>query len=109
MDLTHEQFVHGSSLGEDSLSESDFEVTHTDRTVTVTKWMMGIEPPPFWRRNLQDRYPGYEGLVDRWQIIRWTAPSTVAIDVGVAKAGTGAPDGGRSRGLTRTEIHPLTP
>jgi vanillate O-demethylase monooxygenase subunit len=34
MDLTHEQFVHGSSIGHDSLSESDFEVTHDDRTVT---------------------------------------------------------------------------
>ena len=41
MDLTHEQFVHGSSIGHDSLSESDFEVTHDDRTVTVTKWMLG--------------------------------------------------------------------
>ena len=39
MDLTHEQFVHGSSIGHDSLSESDFEVTHDERTVTVTKWM----------------------------------------------------------------------
>jgi vanillate O-demethylase monooxygenase subunit len=46
MDLTHEQFVHGSSIGHDSLSESDFEVTHSGNTVTVTKWMLGIEPPP---------------------------------------------------------------
>jgi len=69
MDLTHEQFVHGSSIGHDSLSESDFEVTHSGNTVTVTKWMLGIDPPPFWKRNLQDRFPDYEGLVDRWQII----------------------------------------
>src|SRR3712207_1066993 len=109
MDLTHEQFVHGSSIGHDALSESDFEVTHTDRTVTVTKWMLGIEPPPFWKRNLQDRYPDYEGLVDRWQIIRYTAPFTVAIDVGVAKAGTGAPDGDRSQGVTGTVINTMTP
>ena len=78
MDLTHEQFVHGSSIGHDSLSESDFEVTHTDHTVTVTKWMLGIDPPPFWKRNLADRYPDYDGPVDRWQIIRYTAPGTVA-------------------------------
>jgi phenylpropionate dioxygenase-like ring-hydroxylating dioxygenase large terminal subunit len=109
MDLTHEQFVHGSSIGHDALSESDFEVTHTDRTVTVTKWMLGIEPPPFWKRNLQDRYPDHEGLVDRWQIIRYTAPFTVAIDVGVAKAGTGAPDGDRSQGVTGTVINTMTP
>ena len=109
MDLTHEQFVHGSSIGHDSLSESDFEVAHTDRTVTVTKWMLGIEPPPFWKRNLQDRFPDYEGLVDRWQIITYTAPSTVAIDVGDAKAGTGAPEGDRSQGVTGTVINTMTP
>jgi vanillate O-demethylase monooxygenase subunit len=109
MDLTHEQFVHGSSIGHDALSESEFEVTHTDRTVTVTKWMLGIDPPPFWKRNLQDRYPGYDGQVDRWQIIQYTAPSTVAIDVGVAKAGTGAPEGDRSQGVTGTVINTMTP
>jgi vanillate O-demethylase monooxygenase subunit len=109
MDLTHEQFVHGSSIGHDSLSESDFTVTHTDRTVTVTKWMLGIDPPPFWKRNIQDRYPDYDGPVDRWQIIQYTAPATVAIDVGVAKAGTGAPEGDRSQGVTGTVINTMTP
>jgi len=109
MDLTHEQFVHGSSIGHDSLSESDFEVTHAANTVTVTKWMLGIDAPPFWKRNLQDRFPDYDGPVDRWQIIRYTAPSTVAIDVGVAKAGTGAPEGDRSQGVTGTVINTMTP
>jgi vanillate O-demethylase monooxygenase subunit len=109
MDLTHEQFIHGSSIGHESLSESDFEVTHTDRTVTVTKWMLGIEPPPFWKRNLQDRFPGHEGLVDRWQIIRYTAPGTCCIDVGVAKAGTGAPEGDRSQGVTGYVLNTMTP
>jgi vanillate O-demethylase monooxygenase subunit len=109
MDLTHEQFVHGSSIGHESLSESDFEAAHGDRTVTVTKWMHGIDPPPFWRRNLQDRFPDYEGPVDRWQIIHYTAPSTIAIDVGVAKAGTGAPEGDRSQGVTGTVINTMTP
>jgi vanillate O-demethylase monooxygenase subunit len=109
MDLTHEQFVHGSSIGHQALSESDFEVTHDERTVTVTKWMHGIDPPPFWKRNLQDRFPDYEGPVDRWQIIRYMAPSTVAIDVGVAKAGTGAAEGNRSQGVTGTVINTMTP
>jgi vanillate O-demethylase monooxygenase subunit len=109
MDLTHEQFVHTSSIGHEALSESDFEVSHTDRTVTVTKWMLGIEPPPFWKRNLQDRFPDYTGPVDRWQIIRWEAPSTVCIDVGVAKAGTGAPEGDRSQGVNGYVLNTMTP
>ena len=36
MDLTHEEFVHGSSIGQAELSESDFTTTHDDTSVTVT-------------------------------------------------------------------------
>jgi vanillate O-demethylase monooxygenase subunit len=109
LDLTHEQFVHGSSIGHESLSESDFVVTHDDRTVTGTKWMLGIDAPPFWKRNLHDRFPDYDGPVDRWQIIRFEAPCTVTIDVGVAKAGTGAPDGDRSQGVNGFVLNTMTP
>jgi phenylpropionate dioxygenase-like ring-hydroxylating dioxygenase large terminal subunit len=109
MDLTHEQFVHGGSIGHDALSESDFEVTRTENTVTVTKWMVGIDPPPVWKQALQDRFPDYDGPVDRWQIINYTAPSTIAIDVGVAKAGTGAPEGDRSQGVNGMVINTMTP
>jgi vanillate monooxygenase len=109
MDLTHEQFVHQASIASDELSESEFTVTHDDRTVTVTKWMHGIDPPPFWKGNLQDRFPDYEGPVDRWQIIRFEAPSTICIDVGVAKAGTGAPEGDRSQGVNGFVLNTMTP
>jgi vanillate monooxygenase len=109
MDLTHEQFVHGSSIGQEELSESEMEVTHDDRTVTVSKWMLGIDAPPFWRKNLQDKFPGYDGPVDRWQIIRFEVPSTVTISVGVAKAGTGAPDGDISQGVNGMVLNTMTP
>ncbi|SFK17012.1 aromatic ring-hydroxylating dioxygenase subunit alpha, partial [Bradyrhizobium sp. Gha] len=78
MDLTHETFVHGSSIGNDAVAEAPFDVTHGEKTVTVTRWMRGIEAPPFWAKQL-----GKPGLVDRWQIIRFEAPCTIAIDVGV--------------------------
>ncbi|NEK71027.1 MAG: aromatic ring-hydroxylating dioxygenase subunit alpha, partial [Xanthomonas perforans] len=47
MDLTHETFVHGSSIGQDEVAEAPFEVVHGDRTVTVSRWMHNIDPPPF--------------------------------------------------------------
>ncbi|MGK5682198.1 aromatic ring-hydroxylating dioxygenase subunit alpha [Actinoplanes sp. URMC 104] len=109
MDLTHEQFVHGSSIGQEELSESEMEVTHDERTVTVSKWMMGIEAPPFWLKNLQDKFPGYDGPVDRWQIITFEAPATVCISVGVAKAGTGAPQGDLSQGVNGMVLNTMTP
>lgn len=104
MDLTHETFVHGSSIGNDAVAESPFTVRHTDREVYLTRWMIGIEPPPFFKKQL-----GKPGDVDRWQMITFRTPSTVTIDVGVAPTGTGAPEGDRSQGLSGFVIHTATP
>ena len=89
MDLTHETYVHAGSIGDETITESPFEVTHTERTATMTRWMINIEPPPFWAKQL-----GRPGHVDRWQIVTFQAPSVVVGDVGVALTGTGAPKGG---------------
>ncbi len=104
MDLTHETFVHGSSIGNRAVAEAPFETTHTKTTATVTRWMLGIDPPPFWGAQL-----GRPGKVDRWQIIRFEAPSTIVIDVGVAVAGTGAPHGDRSYGVNGHVLNTVTP
>ncbi len=104
MDLTHETFVHGSSIGNEAVAESPFEASHNDRFAYITRWMEGIEPPPFWKAQY-----GREGLVDRWQIIRFEGPCTVTIDVGVAEAGTGARQGDRSKGVNGFVLNTITP
>ncbi|MGL4290481.1 MAG: Rieske 2Fe-2S domain-containing protein, partial [Phreatobacter sp.] len=104
MDLTHETFVHGSSIGNRAVAEAPFDVTHGKRTATVTRWMRDIEAPPFWAGQL-----GKPGKVDRWQIIRFEAPCTIAIDVGVAPTGSGAPDGDRSQGVNGMVLNTVTP
>jgi vanillate O-demethylase monooxygenase subunit len=108
MDLTHETFVHGSSIGNRAVTEAPFEVTHGDRTATITRWRRAIDAPPFWAGQLKHAR-GYSGKVDRWQIIRFEAPCTVAIDVGVAPTGTGAPEGDRSRGVNGYVLNTITP
>lgn len=109
MDLTHEEFVHENSIGQEELSEADFVVTHDERTVTVSRWMLNIDAPPFLLKNMRDKFPGFEGKVDRWQIIEFQAPSTIRIDVGVAKAGTGAPEGDRNQGINGFVMNTITP
>lgn len=104
MDLTHETFVHGSSIGDRSVAEAPFEVTHSDRGATVTRWMIDIEPPPFWAAQL-----GKPGRVDRWQIIHFEPPATIVIEVGVAPHGTGAPEGDRSQGVEGRVLNTMTP
>lgn len=108
MDLTHETFVHGSSIGNRAVAEAPFVATHGDRTATVTRWMENIEAPPFWAGQLRQAR-GQQGPVDRWQIIRFEAPCTVAIDVGVAPTGTGAPQGDRSQGVNGMVLNTITP
>jgi phenylpropionate dioxygenase-like ring-hydroxylating dioxygenase large terminal subunit len=104
MDLTHETFVHGSSIGDDDVAEAPFVTTHGDRFATISRWMTDIEGPPFWRGQLNK-----PGNLDRWQIIRFEAPCTVAIDVGVAVTGTGAREGDRSQGVNGYVLNTITP
>ncbi|MCW0376072.1 MULTISPECIES: aromatic ring-hydroxylating dioxygenase subunit alpha [Xanthomonas] len=108
MDLTHETFVHGSSIGQDEVAEAPFDVVHGERSTVVSRWMLDIDPPPFWAWQIEHAH-GYRGKVDRWQIIRFEAPCTIAIDVGVAVAGSGAPQGDRSRGVNGYVLNTITP
>ena len=108
MDLTHETFVHAGSIGDHNVAEAPFETTHDDRTATVTRWMLGIDPPPFWKSQL-GKVMEHDGPVDRWQIIHFQAPCTVNIDVGVAVAGSGAFQGDRSHGVNGYVLNTITP
>lgn len=109
MDLTHEEFIHSTSIGNEHLSVAPFDTEHSGNTVTVTRWMRDIPAPPFWQYMLNIKFPEYHGPVDRWQIINYLAPSTIALDVGVAIAGTGAPEGDRSQGVNCFVLHTMTP
>jgi vanillate O-demethylase monooxygenase subunit len=75
--------------------------------------MEDIDAPPFWGAQLKHA-TGYEGRVDRWQIIRFEAPCTIAIDVGVAPHGSGAvPSSGnpgdRAKGVNGYVLNTITP
>lgn len=104
LDLTHESFVHATSIGNKHVVETPMTTTHSRRTVTSTRWMLDIDAPPFWRTQL-----GKLGNVDRWQIIHFEAPCTIVLDVGVALAGTGAPQGDRSQGVNGHVLNTITP
>jgi vanillate O-demethylase monooxygenase subunit len=71
--------------------------------------MTNIDAPPFWAQQLQWKTGEKPGKVDRWQIIHFRAPSTIAIDVGVAPTGTGAPEGDRSQGVNGYVLNTMTP
>ena len=47
--------------------------------------------------------------VDRWQHVTWTPPAFVKLDVGAARANTGAVDGDRSQGFGYRNLNAITP
>nr|WP_277924550.1 aromatic ring-hydroxylating dioxygenase subunit alpha [Sphingomonas sp. CROZ-RG-20F-R02-07] len=104
MDLTHETYVHSSSIGNEALAEAPFDAYHGERTARVERWVLNEEAPPFWAGQL-----GKPGKTDRWQIINFLAPAVIYLEVGVAPTGTGAPEGDRSQGVDMRVLHLPTP
>jgi vanillate O-demethylase monooxygenase subunit len=89
MDLTHETYVHASSIGQSEIEEAA-PVTKVDGDSVVTsRFMENIMPPPFWAAALRGNGLADNVPCDRWQICRFSPPSHVMIEVGVAHAGKG--------------------
>lgn len=89
MDLTHETYVHASSIGQSEIEEAA-PITKTEgETVVTSRFMENIMPPPFWSAALRGNGLADDVPCDRWQICQFTPPSHVMIEVGVAHAGKG--------------------
>ena len=89
MDLTHEAYVHASSIGQKEIDEAPVETRAEGREIVTSRRMDGVSPPPFWRMALRGAGLPDAGPVDRWQICRFSLPSQVMIEVGVALPGRG--------------------
>ena len=89
MDLTHETYVHASSIGQPEIDETPCTTTVEGDQVILQRHMQGIQAPPFWQMAMSANGLDPQAKVDRWQICRFTPPSHIMIDVGVALAGHG--------------------
>ena len=89
MDLTHETYVHATSIGQKEIDETPTKTVTEGDTVITSRHMERIMAPPFWRMALRGNNLADDVPVDRWQICRFTPPSHVLIEVGVAHAGNG--------------------
>lgn len=104
MDLTHETHVHAGSIGQPELMEAPIEARVEGDRVFVSRWMPGVDAPPFWRGALKQ-----EGPVDRWQVCEFVPPAAVMIDVGVAPAGAGATIERHDNGVRGIVVDFMTP
>ena len=124
LDLTHETFLHAKTIGnehvantplakvkrnsKDALNGSPLApIVGQDHSVTATRWMIDIDPPPLYAAT--GGFAERKEKVDRWQLLHFEPPSHVWLDAGVATAGTGAPEGDRSHGITHILYDGITP
>jgi vanillate O-demethylase monooxygenase subunit len=89
MDLTHETYVHSTSIGQPEIDETPCKTVTEGDQVSTSRFMEGIKAPPFWQMAMRANDLPDDAMVDRWQICRFTPPSHVLIEVGVALAGKG--------------------
>ena len=111
MDLTHETYVHANSIGQKEIDEVPCTTKTEGDLVVTSRFMEGISAPPFWRMALRGNDLPDDQPVDRWQICRFTPPSHVMIEVGVALAGQGgynAPENVKASSVVVDFITPET-
>jgi len=89
MDLTHETYVHRTSIGQKEIDESPVTTKTEGDHVITSRFMDKVMPPPFWQANLRGNGLPDDRPVDRWQVCHFHPPGHVMIEVGVALAGRG--------------------
>ncbi len=111
MDLTHETYVHAASIGQKEIDEAPVRTRADENEVVTSRFMEGIKAPPFWRMALRGAGLSEDATVDRWQVCRFSLPSHVMIEVGVALEGQGgydAPEAAKASSIVVDFITPET-
>ena len=109
MDLTHETYVHASSIGQKEIDEAPVTTRIEGEQVVTSRFMENVSAPPFWRAALEWNGLASDVPVDRWQICRFSAPSHVMIEVGVAHAGKGGYHADPAHRVSSTVVDFITP
>jgi vanillate O-demethylase monooxygenase subunit len=90
MDLSHAEFVHKDSFGVNGslLTCGQQEVVQEDDGAIWNNWTMPDSEPPVWAVPMLP-----DGAkTDQWLHMRWNAPSSLALFIGLARSGTDRKD-----------------
>jgi vanillate O-demethylase monooxygenase subunit len=100
MDLSHIEFVHkGSFAGQGVIFAGQHDVRVEGNTIHSDWWMPGIAPPSMARGHVPD-----DAVVDHWLDMRWNAPASMKLTIGVCPHGSP-----RATGFGVDQAHILTP
>ena len=109
MDLTHETYVHATSISQPEIEEAAPATRVEGNSAITSRFMSNISAPPFWRAALRGNHLADDVPVDRWQICRFTPPSHVMIEVGVAHAGHGGHEAPADKKASSIVVDFITP
>ena len=87
LDLSHEAFVHRSTIGNAAVAESPVETTVEGETVRVVRLMPDCPPPPLYQK-----LRSFPGNIDRSQRVEFAPPSTIVIASRSPPHGVNDPD-----------------
>ncbi len=107
-DLSHLPTLHLTSLADTAIPPNEIPVK-TERhgnSIKVDRWILDTPAPPYFRLLANFKK---DERVDRWMNLEFLPPAMVRLDIGAAKAGTGARDGDRSQGITTRNLNAITP
>ncbi|MEO3937416.1 aromatic ring-hydroxylating dioxygenase subunit alpha [Dermatophilaceae bacterium Soc4.6] len=99
LDLTHESFIHRTTVGDDYIYEHGITVEVDGTTVTVDRLMPGVEAPPLYAATM-----GIEGLYDRFHATQFHVPGHLTLHSGIT--GQGRP---REEGYLIKVLNAVTP
>lgn len=68
MDLTHETYVHATSIGQPEIEEAPVATSVDGDHVVTSRHMENMQAAPFWRTALRGNGLADDVSVDRWQI-----------------------------------------
>lgn len=88
LDPTHVAWVHQSSFGQAATEDTPLRITKAETGVTVWRWMMDVEPAPFYKKIVE-----FEGNCDRLQHYEVQYPCHAIIRAVFKPAGLGGIDG----------------
>lgn len=98
LDLTHEAFIHPSSIGDEAVYRNGVTVEVDGTSVSVDRFMPSCHPSPLFEQATGST------LVDRWHTTEFQLPSVHIIHAGVVE-----PGGRREDGYLLEVLNAITP
>ncbi len=82
LDLTHESFIHTSTVGDDYIYKHGITVEVEGTVVSADRLMPNVAPPPLYAKTM-----GLDGLFDRFHCTEFHVPNYHILHSGITGAG----------------------